>query len=125
MIGAFRFFKQFAGRCYFADVQVEVVPTSAVGSGVAFDTSAQPRLPAEWLAAADRGCRDAVAALSSLTPSVGTGFQVRITQLVFTWVDTTEDAVYAASYLAVVTAVGVRSKFELYHDIEWRVRPHN
>lgn len=125
MMGAFRFFRQLAGRGYFAEVQVEVTPTSAVGAGVAFDMSDQPSLPAEWLAAAERGCRDAVAALGLLTPPLGTGFQVRITRLVSTWVDTTEDAVYAASYLAVVTAAGVRSRFELYHDVQWRVRPHD
>ena len=85
----------------------------------------QPPLPSEWLAAADRGCRDALGALNSLAPPVGTGFHVRFTRLVFTWVDTTADAVYAASYLAVVTAAGARSRFELYRDTEWLVRTSN
>lgn len=123
MVGAFRFFKQSAGRGYFADVEVEIAPAmSEVVPDVAFDMNHQSSLPAEWLVAAERGCRDGLAALNSVTPPVGKQFNVRITRLVFTWVDTTADAVYAASYLAVVTAAGVQSRFELYRDTEWRVR---
>lgn len=126
MVGAFRLLKQVAGRCYFAAVEVTIVPsTSAVVPEVAFETNDQNRLPAEWLAAADRGGRDAIAALKLLTPPVGTDFHVQFTRLVFTWVDTTADAVYAASYLAVATAAGAQSRFELYHDTEWLVRAYD
>lgn len=130
MVGAFRFFKQTAGQGYFAEVGVELAPAvPAVVEGepevtpeVTFDTDHQSSLPAEWLAAAERGCRDALAALGSVTPLAGQRFNVRIMRLVYTWVDTTADAVYAASYLAVVSAAGMQSRFELYRDTKWRVR---
>ena len=123
MVGAFRFFKQSDGRGHFADIEVDLEPAAcATVSRVTFDVQDQTQYPAEWLAAAERGCRDALAALSATTPTAEAGFQVRITRLGFTWVDTAADAVYAASYLAVVTAAGERSRFELYRDTQWRVR---
>lgn len=123
MVGAFRLFKQSAGLGYFADVGVDVVSTSSEGEpDVTLEMSNQAYVPTEWIAAAEQGCRDALAVLKTRMLLAGKSFQVRITRLVFTWVDTTADAVYAASYLAVATAAGVQSKFELYRDTQWRVR---
>lgn len=123
MVGAFRLFKQVAGRAHFANVEVELVPvTSAARYEVIFDVSSQSPPPEQWRAAAERGCSDALAALRNLVLPVAEGISVRVTRLDYTWVDTNADAVYAASYLAVVAAAGVQSRFELFRDPEWRVR---
>lgn len=69
MIGAFRFFKQSDGRGHFADMEVELTPaTCAAVSSVTFGMPDKTQYPAEWLAASERGCRDALAALSAMTP---------------------------------------------------------
>ena len=124
MMGRYRLFKQVDGIPYFADVEVEVLwVTSSLPTVDLYMTSPAP--PMEWLVAAERGARDAVMALALGIPRDGRCVRVNITRVTTTWTDTTEDAIYAASYLAVVDAVGAQARFELYRDTAWGVRPRS
>jgi hypothetical protein len=121
MMGRYRLFKQVAGTPYFADVEVEL--SWVLSSGPSIDLSmTSPAPPRGWLFAAERGARDAVEALDASSPRDGRCVRVQIVRLTTTFADTTEDSVYAASYLAVVDAAGAQARFELYRDTEWRVR---
>jgi hypothetical protein len=123
MRGSYRLFKQASGRTYFAEVEVELLTaTTDLPAGVFIDAPADVALPSEWLIAAEAGCRDALLALHSKGLADPSQLRIRVLRLLTNWVDTTDDAIYVATYLAAAAAAGVPRQFEVFRDDRWRVR---
>lgn len=93
-----RLWRILGGRPYFADVTVRDTPLA--------DRTSLARVPVEWIAAADRGIQAALTELGAPPP-------VFLVKLVFTHVDTTEDSVHAAAFLATAKFFDRDHEFQL------------
>ncbi|MBA3546447.1 MAG: hypothetical protein H0T76_08200 [Nannocystis sp.] len=100
--------QQIEGRGSFADVWVCI---SAEGEG-----SDLANTPSEWIAAAERGIQSALAAVGRTPP------QVSLLRVIYTYVDTTEDAAYAAAFMATAKLLDKDKEFQLSRrDGKWCV----
>ena len=96
------------GKLFFAEVGIE--PSSAPSgqeisiSATAFEPQEDIKYYPEWVAAAKRGVRYA---LTHAVPMPTSGISLRVTKILGTLVDTSEDAVAAAACLATWDALEV------------------
>jgi hypothetical protein len=126
MNGEYRLFRQGGGRAAFAHVRVEVTEWDGrsarvtIGVDPADPATAQPEKDAELFEAAKRGCTDGLRALEG----DATGWQVVLRRILINLVDTRPDAVAAAAFLAVASALSAEQRFRLaFQNDEWQVVP--
>lgn len=107
---SYRIARQVEGRGSFADV--------SVGDSAELDPSQLTGTPPAWLAAAERGIHAALAAMGLRAP------QVALLRVIYTHVDTDEDTVHAAAFMATARSFAREQQFRLVrHDGRWCVVP--
>ncbi len=72
--------------------------------------------PPKWVAAAERGIQSALAAIGCMLP------QVSLLRVIYSTADTTEDAAYAAAFMATAKLLDKETEFQLSRrDGKWSV----
>lgn len=121
----YRFAKIWKGIPSFARVYIEIVKR-ADNEFIVVDNTGRNDMQistiyAKWIVCAMNGCRKAVDWLRTL--SLPHGFDIKLKEIQFTYVDTCEDAVECAAFLAVAKAFSLDSKCTIKFDDRWKVIP--
>lgn len=116
--GEYKLVRQIQGRGAFAHVSVLVDPAVASAADVSVADS-MDSFP-DWINAATGACTRILEVLRTQGIADRTT-RIVVTDLVGTYVDTSADAIEAASVLAVANAFGLLDEMVLQYDQRWHV----
>lgn len=127
MISEYRFLRT-KNHTYFASVKIEA---EILDSGLEIaqdfskdflDSSSDEYIPKIWIKSATRGLKRATSIIFEKEKNV-TGLQIKIKQIQWNFVDTTEDAVCCASALALLNLFPDIFKItEIFFDEKWKLK---
>lgn len=130
MISEYRFLKT-KNHTYFAYVKIEA---ESLDSGLeivpdfdkdSLDSSSDQYTPKIWIESATSGLKKAASIIFEKEKNV-TGLQIKIKQIQWNFVDTTEDAVCCASALALLNLFPNIFKItEIFFDEKWKLKVDN